>query len=98
MSKAKIAFIGEEAAFAPFSALGLEFHAAPDARAAVAVLERLAIDEYALLVMTPAAAAAREGLDQPPVLVLPGARERKTGQSRLIAAAIGRATGRSVTE
>lgn len=91
----KIAFIGEDAAFAPFSALGLEVYHAESADEARAVIESLELAQYALLVMTPAAAVARSDRENPPVLVLPGFHDRETGQEKIIARAIARATGRT---
>ncbi|HNQ36051.1 MAG TPA: hypothetical protein PKN80_08325 [bacterium] len=91
----RIAFIGEALAFEPFRALGHDVYPAADPESAVQVLERLDLGKYALVVLTPEVAAARNRFTGPLFLVLPGLEHRDSGQGRLLAEAIRRATGRS---
>lgn len=90
----KIAFVGERIALEPFRALGQEFYPAADAAAAEQVLAGLDLAQYALVVLTPAAAPAAGRFHGPAFLVLPGFRERDTGRREMIREAISRATGR----
>ncbi len=91
----KVAFIGEESVFLPFLSIGQEVYKASTREEAKNILSQLNLKEYALIVLTPEVADVRNDFSEPFFLVLPGLKNRDSGQNRLISEAIRRATGRA---
>ena len=92
----KVAFIGEELAFLPFLGLGQEVYKADTEEEAGKILARLDLKDYVLIVLTPEVAGVRQDFSGPAFLILPGLKNRDSGQQRLISESVRRATGRVI--